>query len=67
MPLIEAAEQEFDVDKRRTMLQDLAAIHADNAPILFIAEMRDFIGVAANLKNFKNVNRVFSYDAMTVE
>ena len=67
MPMIEAAEQEFDVDKRRKMLQELAAIHADNAPILFIAEMRDFIGVAGNLKNFKNVNRVFTYSTMTVE
>jgi peptide/nickel transport system substrate-binding protein len=67
MPLIEAAEQEFDVDKRRTMLQELAAIHADNAPILFIAEMRDFIGVAPSLKNFKNVNRVFTYSVMVVE
>ena len=65
--MIEAAEQEFDVDKRRKMLQELAAIHADNAPILFIAEMRDFIGVAGNLKNFKNVNRVFTYSTMTVE
>ncbi|MSO65221.1 MAG: ABC transporter substrate-binding protein [Alphaproteobacteria bacterium] len=67
MPLINAALSEFDQDKRKKLLQDLLKINAENAPIVFLAEVGEPTAFTSKLKNFKQANTVFNYHEMVLQ
>lgn len=67
MPLYEAVGKEFDVEKRRRLLQDLAARVRDLAPALFLYEATDISVIAPAVKNYQVRLRVPVYEAIDIE
>ena len=61
MKLVEEADAEFDVEKRRKMLNELMAKMRDDAPGLMLFDQVDFVGLAKRVQGFKAVNRQFNY------
>ncbi len=66
MPLMAATGLEFDVEKRRAMMQELAAKVRDSAPSLFLYEVTDLSVVAARIKNYAVKLRVPVYEALDI-
>lgn len=62
MPLIDAADSEFDVDKRRALLHELAAKLREDAPAIFIFEQKELNAYSKRVRGFKNVNRIVRYE-----
>ena len=66
MPLLDAIDAEFNVDKRKTMLNELMAKMREDAPGIMLFDQVDFVGLAKRVNGFKAVNRVFNYHDVTV-
>ena len=66
MPLIDAADAEFDIDKRRGMLHELAAKLREDAPAIFIFEQQELNAYGARVKGFKNINRIVRYENISL-
>lgn len=67
VPLIEAARNEFDADKRVAILQDIMRIFHETAPMLYLYESVLIDGLSARVQNYKPVNRIINYDELTLE
>ena len=65
MPLIYAADAEFDMEKRRDMLYELAAKLREDAPAIFIFEQQELNAYGGRLRGFNNVNRIVRYERIT--
>ncbi len=63
--LLDKAQAEFDVEKRRKLLQDLMQLSHDNAPALALVQVVDVVGRSAKVQNAQLVYRVLSYDKIT--
>jgi ABC-type transport system substrate-binding protein len=66
MPLFDAAAGEFDVDKRRAILQRLARRLHETAPALFLYEVTDLAVVAPHVGNFRIKTRVPVYEDLVM-
>jgi peptide/nickel transport system substrate-binding protein len=64
--LLDAAFSEFDVEKRRQLLQQLMVLNHENAPNLFFVELVDMTGLSARVQNFTNTIQRFSFDTITL-
>lgn len=62
MPLIDAADAEFDMDKRRELLHELAAKLREDAPAIFLFEQKELNAYSKRVRGFKNVNRIVRYE-----
>lgn len=62
-----AANAEFDVERRREMLQKLAAQYRAAAPALFLVETVDVYAMHPRLRGLELANRVPVYEALSVE
>ena len=67
MPLVNAQAQEFDVEKRRAILQELLKVNADNAPLLFLTEGFEAMAYQARITNFQAVNQRLNYAQMKIK
>lgn len=54
MKLIDAAEQEFDEGKRTAILHELLRRNHDGAPMIFMVEVIDIIGLNKRVQGFRN-------------
>lgn len=63
--LLTKAQAEFDVEKRRKILQDLMQVFHDNAPALFLVNVVDVVGRSAKVENAKLTYRVLNYHEMS--
>lgn len=66
MPLLDTLDAEFDVEKRRAMLNDLMAKMREDSPALMLFEQVDFTGVAKRVRGFQSVNRIFNFHEVTL-
>jgi len=66
MPAFAATGLEFDVDKRRKLLQDLSAKVRDSAPGLFLYEVTDLSVVSPRVKNYDIKLRVPVYETLDI-
>ncbi|MSO65978.1 MAG: ABC transporter substrate-binding protein [Alphaproteobacteria bacterium] len=65
-PKVEQARSEFDPAKRKAVLQDLMKTLHDDAPVLFLVNQVDVVGVNKRVKNFAMTNRFMSFSDMTL-
>ncbi|MSO65822.1 MAG: ABC transporter substrate-binding protein [Alphaproteobacteria bacterium] len=63
--LIDAANAEFDVEKRRKILQDGMKMIHENAPGIFLVEIVDVLGRSSKVQNAKLTFRVLNYHEIT--
>ncbi|MSO65509.1 MAG: hypothetical protein EXQ85_06915 [Alphaproteobacteria bacterium] len=66
MKLIEAGEQEFDVEKRSKILSDLLALNSENAAMLYMIEMVDLTGLNKRVQGFRNDIQRFNFEEVTL-
>lgn len=66
-PFYDAADVEFDVEKRRRLLQDLAAKVRDLAPAIFLYEVTDISVISPEIRNFKVRLRVPAYELIDIQ
>ncbi len=66
MPEFAATGLEFDVEKRRKLLQDLALKVQVSAPSLFLYEVTDISVVSPDIKNYDAKLRVPVYEALDI-
>jgi peptide/nickel transport system substrate-binding protein len=66
MPLIEAAQREFDSERRLEMLRELMRIYAEDPTMLYLYETMHFDGVNKRVRNFAPVNRLINYHEIEV-
>ncbi len=52
--LLDAADAEFDQAKRTKILQELLALNSENAPMVFMVELRDLTALNKRVQGFKN-------------
>ncbi len=64
MPTIEAANQEFDLDKRAELVAQVMQRYHDQASALYFNESVEFDGLAKNVRNYERVQRVINYHAI---
>jgi len=60
------AEQEFDVEKRRKLIQELMVLNHDNAPNLFFVELTDMTGLNKRVSGFSNVLQRYNFHSLTL-
>jgi peptide/nickel transport system substrate-binding protein len=65
-PLFDASDVEFDVEKRRALLFDLAAKMRDDPPAIYLFEVTDISVVAPNIKDFEMKLRVPVYEKLDI-
>ncbi|HJN04575.1 MAG TPA: ABC transporter substrate-binding protein, partial [Alphaproteobacteria bacterium] len=65
--LLTQAFGEFDVEKRRKLIQELMALGHENAPNLFFVELVDMTGLSSRVENFTNTIQRFSFDTITLK
>ncbi len=63
--LLDKAMGEFDLEKRRKLIQDLMAFNHDHAPNLFFVELTDLTGVNKRVQGFANTIQRFSFHDIT--
>jgi peptide/nickel transport system substrate-binding protein len=66
MGLVNAQAAEFDVEKRKAILEELLMINAANAPILFLTEGFEAMSHQPRIQNFDSVNQRLNYDTMII-
>ena len=66
MPLVEQVNTEFDSAKRKALLHQLMRWYHEEAPAIYLFDQVEMNGIAARVKNFKNINRAFNYHEMTL-
>lgn len=64
--LLKAAFEEFDMEKRRNLIQDLMVLNHENAPNLFFVDLVDMTGLNKRVKGFSNIIQRFSWDTITL-
>ena len=67
VPLIEDAEQEFDLEKRRRKTQALVQLYRDEPTSLYLWEMPGIDGVAGRVLNYKPRNAFISFHELDVK
>jgi peptide/nickel transport system substrate-binding protein len=63
--LLDAAATEFDVDKRRKILQDLVQLQHDEAINIFLVSYNNIHAHGANVQGFRNINNTITYEKMS--
>jgi peptide/nickel transport system substrate-binding protein len=66
MPAFAATGLEFDVEKRRTLLEDLAVQVQESAPSLYLYEVTDLSIVAPRIRNYDVKLRVPVYETLDI-
>ena len=66
MPVIEAAQREFDPDKRLGLLHQIARHYHDNPPMLYFFESIHFDGLAGGVNGYAPQNRIINYHEISV-
>lgn len=66
-PTIKAANEEFDPEKRREHLREIAQYYHDNAASLFLFESVDLDAVKSYIKDYKPVNRLINWSDVRLE
>ncbi len=66
VPLIEAAQREFDPVRRLALLQDIMRIYHEDPTMLYLYETMHFDGVNKRVRNFEPVNRIINYHEIQV-
>ncbi len=61
MPTIDAANQEFDPAKRAQLVAQIMRHYHEQAPAIFLHEVRQYDGVGAKVRNYKPVNMIINY------
>ncbi len=61
MPAINAMNTEFDPKKRSDLQREIAQFYHDNASAVFSHDRVQIDGIAANVRNYKLVNRVINF------
>ena len=61
MPVIEAAQREFDPENRRKLLRQVMRAYHEDPAMLYIYEAIDVAGVAAHVNDFETANGVPDY------
>ncbi len=64
---IAAMDSEFDAEKRLKLMKKVAQFYHDQAPVVFSHERPAIDGVSPKVKGYKLVNRVPSWDQITVD
>ena len=67
MDLVNAQAQEFDVEKRRGILEELLRVNAENAPLLFLTEGFEAMAYQSRITNFAAVNQRLNYAQMIIK
>lgn len=67
MPLVAAQAVEFDVEKRRKILQDLLKMNSENAAIIFLTQGFEAMAYQARITNFEAVNQRLNYAQMKIK
>lgn len=63
LKLIEAAEKEFDAGKRTEILHQLLQKNHDGAPMIFMVEVIDIVGLSRRVQGFRNeIQRLSFHD-----
>ena len=60
------AEQEFDVEKRRKLIQELMVLNHDNAPNLFFVELTDMVALNKRVSGFTNTIQRYNFHSLTL-
>lgn len=61
-PLIEAAEQELDDTKRKTLVNNLLRRYHDEAAMIYLFQLANFTGVSSRVQNFRSDFGIITYD-----
>ena len=61
MPLIEAAQHEFNPDRRLELLRELMRVYHEDATMLYIAEAVEFDGLSKRVRNYAPANGIINY------
>ncbi len=67
MDLVRAQATEFDVEKRRAILNELLKVNAENAPIVFLTEGFEAMAYQPRITNFEAVNQRLNYAQMKIK
>jgi len=67
MPTIEAAQREFDRERRLTLLQQIMQRYHDNPSMLFLFESVHFDGLSPRVRNYNPTNRIINYHEIRLE
>ena len=62
MPLIEAAQREFDPGKRTALMREIARAYHDDATMLFLYESIHYDGLSGRVHGYRPANRIINYD-----
>jgi peptide/nickel transport system substrate-binding protein len=67
MPTIEAAQREFDRERRLALLQQIMQRYHDNPSMLFLFESVHFDGLSPRVRNYNPSNRIINYHGIRLE
>jgi len=65
--MIDAANAEFDPDKRKKILQDLIALQYEEASNLYLIAYNNLHAYHPNVQGFRNVNQTIMYHEMSLK
>ena len=63
---LDAAMGEFDIEKRRKLVQELMALNHENAANLFFTELTDLSALHRRVQGFKNTIQRFNFHEITL-
>jgi peptide/nickel transport system substrate-binding protein len=63
---LDQAMGEFDVEKRRKLIQELMVLNNENAPNLFFVELTDLTGLNKRISGFSNIIQRFNFHEITL-
>ena len=63
---LDEAMGEFDVEKRRKLVQELMVLNNENAPNLFFVELTDLTGLNKRVNGFTNIIQRFNFHEITL-
>jgi peptide/nickel transport system substrate-binding protein len=63
---LDQAMGEFDVEKRRKLIQELMVLNHENAPNLFFVELTDLTGLNKRVNGFSNIIQRFNFHEITL-
>ena len=61
IPLIDAAEREFDVEKREALVRAVMREYHDSAPMLYLYESVFFDGLSSRVRGYSPANRIINF------
>jgi peptide/nickel transport system substrate-binding protein len=62
MPLIDAAQREFDEQKREALVRAVMRKYHDSAPMLYLFESVYFDGLSSRVRDYSPANRIINFD-----